>query len=47
MVITAAVNLRYQRDFAQEWSASFKVIQTEPLGETALVRMLNEQDSGN
>ena len=47
MVITAAVNMRYQRDFAQEWSASFKVKQTEPLGETALVRMLNEQDSGN
>ena len=46
MTITAAVNMRFQRDFAQEWSASFKVKQKEPLGETALARMLSKRENG-
>ena len=45
MLITAAINMKYQRDFAREWSESFKVKHKEPLGETALARMLNDRDN--
>ena len=45
MLITAAINMKYQRDFAREWSESFKVKHKEPLGETALARMLNEREN--
>jgi putative membrane protein len=36
MLITAAVNRRMQRDFAQEWAESIRVKRKKPLGEGAL-----------
>jgi putative membrane protein len=38
MLITAAINRRYQRDFAREWAESLRVKHPEPLGEDALTR---------
>jgi putative membrane protein len=43
MLITAAINRRYQRDFAREWADSLRVKHPEPLGEDALARRLREQ----
>jgi putative membrane protein len=43
MCITAAINLTLQRDFAGEWAESLRVKQMEPLGETAIARMLKRQ----
>jgi putative membrane protein len=42
MVITAAINWRYQRDFAQEWAESLRVKLARPLGEDTLRRRLRE-----
>jgi putative membrane protein len=39
MAITAAINLRYQRDFAAEWAESLRVKKKTPLGEDELARM--------
>ena len=39
MLVTVAVNLRYQRDFNREWVESFRVKHKAPLGEDALERM--------
>jgi putative membrane protein len=39
MLITAAINWRYQRDFAREWADSLRVKGPRPLGETALARL--------
>lgn len=39
MLVTAAINARYQRDFAREWADSFRVHEHEPLGEVALARL--------
>jgi len=36
MLLTAAVNRRMQRDFAQEWAESIRVKRKKPLGEGAL-----------
>lgn len=38
MLITAAVNWRYQRDFAREWADSLSVKRLEPLGEDLLAQ---------
>ena len=43
MGITATINLSLQRDFAREWVESLRVKQLEPLGEEAIVRMLEER----
>jgi len=40
MGMTVAINLSLQRDFAREWADSLRVKQAEPLGETAISRML-------
>jgi putative membrane protein len=40
MLITAAINWRYQRDFAREWAESLRVKRAEPLGEDTLARRL-------
>lgn len=40
MGVVVAINLSLQRDFAREWAESLRVKQTEPLGETAISRML-------
>ena len=39
MCITAALNVRYQRDFAREWADSLKVKINTPLGEDELARL--------
>ena len=39
MCITAALNLRYQRDFAREWADSLKIKSHVPLGEDELARL--------
>jgi len=40
MGITAAINVRLQKDFAREWSESLRVKRHEPLGEDAIARLL-------
>lgn len=45
MLITAALNARYQRDFAQEWADSLRVKQRRPLGEDELRRLMDEAGS--
>lgn len=39
MLITAAINWRFQRDFAAEWAQSLRVKDPRPLGEDEIVRM--------
>jgi putative membrane protein len=39
MLVTAAINLALQRDFALEWQESLRVKGSEPLGEVAILRM--------
>ena len=46
MGITAAINVRLQKDFAREWSESLRVKQDEPLGEDAIARLLRERENG-
>ena len=43
MLITAAINARLQSDFAKEWTDSLRLKGREPLGETAIARMLDER----
>jgi putative membrane protein len=40
MLINAAINLRFQHDFAREWTESLRVKRKHPLGEDALLRRL-------
>ncbi|HSE76876.1 MAG TPA: DUF2238 domain-containing protein [Alphaproteobacteria bacterium] len=40
MSITAAINIRLQRDFASEWIESLRAKDHRPLGEEAVARML-------
>jgi len=40
MLVTAALNWRYQRDFAREWNESWRVKGAEPLGEDELARLI-------
>jgi putative membrane protein len=40
MVITALVNRRMQRDFANEWAESIRVKRRKPLGEEAIVKSI-------
>src|SRR5262245_51965650 len=40
MWLTAAINWRYQRDFARAWADSLRVKHPEPLGEDALARRI-------
>ena len=40
MWLTAAINWRYQRDFARAWADSLRVKHREPLGEDALARRI-------
>ena len=42
MLVTVAINARLQVDFAREWSDSLKVKNAEPLGETAIARMVKD-----
>ena len=43
MSITAAINWRMQRDFAQEWVESLRVKHKSPLGEDELARMVRKK----
>ena len=43
MCLTAALNWRFQRDFAQEWVESLRVKHPAPLGEDELVRMTRKR----
>lgn len=43
MTLTAALNRRFQRDFAREWAESLRVKQKAPLGEDEMIRMANER----
>ena len=45
MGITAAINWRFQRDFAREWADSLRVKHKAPLGENALIRMARKPKS--
>ena len=45
MAVTAVINVRLQKDFAREWTESLRIKQTEPLGEDAIGRMLEERES--
>ena len=40
MRITAALNRRFQRDFAREWAESLRVKHKRPLGEDELARLM-------
>jgi putative membrane protein len=42
MLLTAALNWRYQRDFAREWADSLRVKRTRPLGEDELQRRMRD-----
>ncbi|MEZ5558196.1 MAG: DUF2238 domain-containing protein [Pseudomonadales bacterium] len=46
MLVTAAVNVTLQRDFAREWQDSLRVKLDEPLGEVAIARMLSRRRPG-
>ena len=39
MLITLAINLYLQKDFAREWSESLRVKHTRPLGEDEIARL--------
>lgn len=43
MVMTAAINVRVQTDFAREWTESLRVKQDKPLGEDELARLIQEK----
>ncbi|HUR46125.1 MAG TPA: hypothetical protein VMZ27_09650, partial [Candidatus Saccharimonadales bacterium] len=42
MCITAAINVRLQRDFAREWAESLRVKSNVPLGEDEIARLTNK-----
>jgi putative membrane protein len=43
MVVTAAVNWHFQKDFARSWAESLRVKRLEPLGEDELARRIRER----
>jgi putative membrane protein len=43
MILTGALNHRYQRDFAREWNESLQVKGAIPLGEDELARLMAEK----
>ena len=46
-VIIALVHKTLDRDFAREWAESLRVKHAEPLGETAIARLLRENENDN
>jgi putative membrane protein len=42
MLLTAAINWRWQRDFARAWAESLRVKHAAPLGEDALARQIRD-----
>ncbi len=47
MSITAAINIRLQRDFAQEWIDSLAIKGKEPLGEDQIMRFIKENEEAD
>ena len=45
MLITAGINIRLQRDFADEWNESLRVKSSRPLGEDEMRRLLKRGDA--
>ena len=45
MVLTAAINIKLQRDFAREWSESLRVKRLKPLGEDAIIEQLEDLEA--
>jgi putative membrane protein len=43
MAVTAAINIRLQRDFAREWNESIAIKSRAPLGEDEIIRMLDDR----
>lgn len=43
MTLTALLNSYLQRDFAREWSDSFRIKRTEPLGEDEIARLWEQR----
>ncbi len=43
MIITAAINLHLQRDFAQQWAESLQIKHSSPLGEQEISRLRRQQ----
>jgi putative membrane protein len=43
MTLTAAINWRFQRDFAREWTESLRVKHKAPLGENELARRIGKR----
>jgi len=43
MLIVVGINIKLQRDFAQEWNTSLSVKGRQPLGEEKLMQMINQQ----
>jgi putative membrane protein len=46
MLVTFALNRRYQRDFNREWAESLRVKGKRPLGEDALARFVRDSEKG-
>jgi putative membrane protein len=44
MLVTYALNRRYQRDFNREWAESLRVKGKKPLGEDALAKMVRDSE---
>jgi putative membrane protein len=42
MLVTYALNRRYQRDFNREWAESLRIKGKKPLGEDALAKMVRD-----
>ena len=42
MLVTAAINGRYQRDFARDWAESLRVKRHQPLGEDLLAQRMRD-----
>ena len=45
MLITAGINIRLQRDFADEWNESLRVKNSRPLGEDEMRRLLKRNET--
>jgi putative membrane protein len=45
MLLTAGINIRLQRDFADEWNESLRVKSTRPLGEDEMRRLLKRNET--
>jgi putative membrane protein len=46
MLITMALNLYLQKDFAREWSESFRIKHRKPLGEDEIARLWKKKNRG-